>query len=138
METANPLDRYSLAKTREWREVTLKTRREEIILDRSAGCHEGLVKDWPIVCAATESPEALSEYIRSRERGRPVRAMVGRPEIPGVYFFRDDLSGLSFERTFRPVHEIPASILDYRDQPNSPAFYTGAMELDDMLPQMAR
>lgn len=31
METANPLDRYSPAKTREWRKVTLKMLREEII-----------------------------------------------------------------------------------------------------------
>jgi len=138
VETANPLDRYALAKTREWRKVTQKTLREQIIPADRPAVMKGLVKDWPIVRAAAESPEALSEYIRSRDRGRPVRVMVGRPEIRGVYFFRDDLSGLNFERSFRPVHEVLASILSYRDQPNSPSLYTGAMELDDTLPQMAQ
>lgn len=98
----------------------------------------GLVKDWPIVRAAAKSPEALGGYLRARDSGRPSCLMLGQPDIQGVHFFRDDLSGLSFERAYRPVHEIFADILRYRNDPTSPALYTGATSLEDTLPEMAR
>jgi hypothetical protein len=124
------------ARTREWREVTPKMLREQIIpLDRPAVL-KGLVKDWPIVRAAAESPEALGEYLRARDRGRPVRVMLGAPQIGGVYFFRDDLSGLNFENAHRPVHEVYAAILACRTQAAPPAIYTGAAALEDTVPAL--
>lgn len=48
---------------------------------------------------------ALLEYVRARDLGRPTKIMVGEPEIQGLYFLRDDMTGLNFERQLRPVHE---------------------------------
>jgi hypothetical protein len=138
MAMTDSLQYDSLAKTREWRDVTLGTLRGQIIPADRPAVLRGVVEHWPIVRAAAESPEALSEYIRARDCGRPIRVMVGQPEIRGVYFFRDDMSGLNFEQVYRPTHEILASILDYRDHPNPPSLYTGATALEHTLPQMAR
>jgi hypothetical protein len=53
------VDHASLAKTREWRNVTSETLRNEIIpLDRPAVL-KGLVKDWPIVSASEQAAAAL-------------------------------------------------------------------------------
>jgi hypothetical protein len=138
MARVNPLERYTLARTREWHNVTARMLREQIIPADQPAVLKGLVRDWPMVRAAQESPEALGEYIRVRDRGRPVRVMVGRPEIQGVFFFRDDLAGLNFERAFRPVHEVLAEILRYRTEANPPWLYIGATKLEDTLPEAAR
>src|ERR1700722_9778495 len=97
MATADLLDRTSLAKTAEWRNVDLKTLRGEIIPRDRPAVLKGLVEHWPIVRASAESDTALHDYIRARDQGRPVRILVGKPDIRGVYFYRDDMSGLNFE-----------------------------------------
>ena len=122
------------ARTREWRNVTAHMLREQIIpLDRPAVL-KGLVSDWPLARAAAQSPEALGAHLRARDRGRPVRIMVGPPQIRGVFFFRDDLSGLNFEHTHRPVHEVFATLLGCRSDSDAPAIYTGATALEETLP----
>ena len=132
------LERYSLAKTREWRDVTARTLREQIIPADRPAVMRGLVENWPIVRAAAESPEALSRYIVTRDTGRPIRVMVGRPEIRGLYFFREDMGGLNFEQAYRPAREILATILSYADHSSPPSLYTGAAAIEDTLPQMVR
>jgi hypothetical protein len=128
----------SLAKTREWWNVTPGTLRNEIIpLDRPAVL-KGLVKDWPLVRASAQSPAALYDYIRARDQGRPIQILVGKPDIKGVYFFRDDLSGLNFEYAQKSFHETLAALLSYRDRPDPPALYTGAALVSETCPSVAQ
>ena len=97
----NPANTTELPTTREWRNVDLKCLREEIIARDRPAVIKGLVNDWPMARAAAQSPQALLEYVRERDLSRPVRVLVGPPEIKGLYFFRDDLSGLNFEYAHR-------------------------------------
>ena len=57
----------------------------------------GLVRDWPAVRAAGESPQALATYLRRFDSGRPIEAFFGRPEIRGRFTYRDDLRSFNFE-----------------------------------------
>ncbi len=120
------MERPPLARTREWRNVDAKTLRDEIIPRDQPAILKGLVADWPIVRASAQSPRALFDYLRARDLGRPIRIMVGNPDIEGLYFYRDDMTGLNFEYVHEPFHAALARILAYRDQPNSPSIYTGA------------
>ena len=126
MSTAVPMEQPSLARVREWRDVDLKMLREEIIPRDKPAVLKGFVSEWPIVRAARQSPEALLEYVRARDLGHPIRIMVGRPEIKGVYFYRDDMAGLNFEYQQQPLHGALANILACRTVPDAPAIYTGA------------
>jgi hypothetical protein len=127
-----------LAKTQEWRNVTSQTLRDEIIpLDRPAVL-KGLVEEWPIVRASEQSPAALYDYIRMRDQGRPIRILVGRPDIQGLYFYRDDLSGLNFDYALKPLHETLATILTYQDRTDAPAIYTGAALVSETCPSVAQ
>lgn len=139
MATAGLLERTSLARTREWRDVDLETFRGEIVPRDRPAILKGLVRHWPIVRASAESPQALLDYVRARDLGRPVRILVGRPEIKGVYFYRDDMAGLNFEYAYQPFHATLASILGYVNHPDPPAIYTGATPpLSENFPQIAR
>ena len=138
MGDASTLDRIVLGKTKEWRNVDLTTLRAEIIPRDRPAVLKGLVKHWPIVRAGAQSDAALYEYIRARDQGRPVRILVGRPDIKGVYFFRDDMSGLNFEFAQQSFHATLAQIVSYKDHPNPPAIYTGATLVSETCPEVAK
>jgi hypothetical protein len=128
----------SPATTREWRNVDARILREEIIPRDRPAVLKGLVAHWPIVRAAAQSPQALCDYVRSRDLGRPVRLMLGRPEINGVYFYRDDMRGLNFDVASQPFHATLAQILACSGQQDAPAMYTGATPpLTENFPQIA-
>lgn len=138
MAAADLMERASPAKTREWHNVDLQTLRGEIIPRDRPAVLKGLAAQWPIVRAAAQSPQALLEYVRARDRGRPTRIMVGRPDIKGLYFFRDDMAGLNFDVQLRPVHETLATIIGCGNQPNPPAIYTGATAVEENFPDIGR
>lgn len=87
---------------------------------------------------AARSPEDLLEYVRARDPGQPIRIMVGRPEIKGVYFYRDDMMGLNFEYQQKPLHAVLGSILASRTVPDAPAIYTGGRAVEEFFPQIGR
>ena len=136
MATSEVLERPALARTPEWHNVDLKVLHEEIIPRDKPAVLKGLVKDWPIVRAAAQSPQALLEYVRERDLSRPIRVLVGQPDIKGLYFYRDDMSGLNFEYAQRPFHAALASILAGASQANPPSIYTGATPVEDNFPQI--
>jgi hypothetical protein len=127
-----------LPQTREWRNVDLQTLRNEIIPRDRPAVMKGMVQHWPLVRASAQSPQALLEYIRARDLAKPIRVMVGRPEIKGLYFYRDDMTGLNFEYAQQPFHAALASILGHLDDPNPPAIYTGATSVAENFPQIAQ
>ena len=138
MSTALPLEQASLPQVREWRNVDLRALREEIIPADRPAVLKGFVAQWPIVRAAAQSPEALLDYVRARDPGHPLKIMVGRPEIKGHYFYRDDMAGLNFEYQEHPLHAALANILACRARPEAPAIYTGARSVERYFPQIGR
>lgn len=93
MPAPDLVDYCALRGTAEWRNVDLKTLRGEIIPRHRPAVLKGLVKDWPMVRASARSDSALYEYIRTRDQNRPIRILIGNPDIKGVYFYRDDMTG---------------------------------------------
>ena len=136
MEISNLPERASLPKTQEWRDVDLQTLREEIIPRDKPAVMKGLARDWPMVHAGAQSPQALLDYIRERDLSRPIRVMIGQPDIKGLYFYRDDMSGLNFEYAHRPFHAALKTILANGHEANPPAIYTGATAVEDNFPQI--
>jgi hypothetical protein len=132
MTTSSP------AKTMEWRNVDLKTLRDEIIPRDRPAVLKGLVEHWPIVHVSAQSNAALLDYIRVRDLGRPTTILVGKPDIEGFYFYRDDMSGLNFEYSYQPFHAALASILSWVNHPRPPAIYTGATLVSATCPDVAR
>ncbi len=138
MERTGIVDFYSLAKTPEWLNVDLDTLREEIIPRDRPAVMKGLVEHWPMVRASRQSAEALFEYVRARDLCRPVRVLLGQPQIKGLYFYRDDMAGLNFELAQQPFHTVFTTILASRNQSDPAAIYTGATSVEDNFPLIGR
>lgn len=87
---------------------------------------KGLVADWPIVQAARHSPQSLLAYVRARDQGQPTQAYLGSADIKGLFFYRDDMSGLNFDRRMQPLHVTMAAIIDQAEKPTPSAIYAPA------------
>lgn len=121
MSAAATLERSALAKTPEWRDVDLRTFREEIMVRDRPAVLRGLAADWPLVQAGRTSAQALLTYVRSRDPGHALRTLVGAPQIKGLFFFRDDLTGLNFEYSNSTLHAALGSLLTQAQHPDPPA-----------------
>ena len=138
MPSVAALDGSPPAKTREWRHIDPQTLQSQIIARDKPAVIKGLVEHWPIVRASAQSAQALLEYIRARDLSRPVKVMLGQPDISGFYFYRDDMTGLNFEYALQPFHATFASILDYVSHPAPPAIYSGATSVAENFPEIGR
>ncbi|WP_349311826.1 cupin-like domain-containing protein [Brevundimonas subvibrioides] len=95
---------------------------------------KGLVKDWPAVSAARTSPAALADYLLRHDRGAPVRAFFGAPQMGGRFGYSDDLSGFNHEQRSTTLQALLDQLLD----PDTPGdvghVYAGGVPLPTVLP----
>lgn len=126
-----------VAKTPEWRNVDAATFHNEIVPRDRPAVLKGLVAHWPVVQAASKSPEALHGYLQAHDGGRPTQTYMAPPDIKGLFFYREDMTGLNFQRVQQPLHVTIAAILAQMNQPDPPAIYAPATP-GALLPSFAR
>lgn len=125
------------APIREWHDVDRARFAAEIVPLREPAVLRGLAKSWPAVTAARQSPEALCDYIRGADLGRPVPAFLGPPQIAGRFWYRDDMRGLNYQQRAAPIGELLDVLLQVKDDPQPPAFYAGAVPVKENCPAFA-
>jgi hypothetical protein len=128
METAHTkmTERAVLPRTAEWHGIDAAMFRSTIIPRDRPAVLKGLVADWPVVQAARKSPQDLHAYLRARDQGQPTQAYLASADIKGLFFYRNDMTGLNFERVMQPLHATLAAILAQMDKPDPPAIYAPA------------
>jgi hypothetical protein len=119
------------------RDVDLKTFREEIVPAGQPVILSQLVRDWPAVRAARESPRALADVIKRYDRGAQPFVIEQAPELDGRLFYRDDMSGFNFTRHVGSIGGTLERLLALQDQPHPGAIFLESMKADDFLPDFA-
>jgi hypothetical protein len=117
--------------------VDLKTFREEILPANQPVVLEGLVKEWPAVQAGLRSPQALGDYLRAFDQGRPVAVLEGPPSIRGHFFYRDDMRGMNFERRPSTISATIERLLAQMEDPSPAALYIESTPTMEHLPPFA-
>jgi hypothetical protein len=97
----------------------------------------GLVGAWPAVATTRASAEEAVDYLRRFDRGGPVEAFVGPPEIGGRFFYTPDVTGFNFERQRGKLGDILRYLLAAREEENARAVYVGSTPLPEILPGFA-
>jgi hypothetical protein len=118
-------------------DVELKTFRDEIRPAAEPVVLKGLVSDWPVVRAARESPRALADAIRRFDRGRMPNVIEIPAAAKGQLFYRDDLSGLNFQRRAAPIGATLDRLLSLMDEPDPVAVFIESMVTQEFLPDFA-
>jgi hypothetical protein len=116
----------TLPRTPEWHGVDAATFHNEIIPRDRPTVLKGLVAHWPVVRAARQSPQALHAYLRAHDGGQPTQTYVAPADIKGVFFYRDDMTGLNFQRVQQPLHATVAAVMAQMDRTDPPAIYAPA------------
>jgi hypothetical protein len=97
---------------------------------------KGLARDWPIVRAGLQSPQAARDYIRSHDRGVGVVGYTGAPEIKGRFFYDETLTGLNFRAERAPLDDFLRRIEAVEGQAEAPSIYIGSTDLDAYFPSL--
>jgi hypothetical protein len=97
----------------------------------------GACGDWPVVRAARESWGALAAYLAGFDSGVPAQAFIGKPEIAGRYYYRDELDGFNFARETLRISEALERIGANATDPDAATLYMGSITTDDHLPGFA-
>jgi hypothetical protein len=121
-------------KAQEWHDVdaalleaTIKPRGRPAIL-------RGLVKDWPVVEAGRESPQALSAYLKKFYSGLPAPLFEGPASINGRFFYNDTLDGFNFESKRALLSDVLDRLQQALGQESTPALYAGSVSIPIYLP----
>ena len=125
-------------KTREWRDVTPEIFRAEIMPGNAPAILKGLIADWPAVAAARASDEAMADYLRGFDAGRPVAVLRGEPQIGGRFFYTNDMSALNFQRHNVPLGEALDQLLALRNDAAPPALAVQSTPTAAALPGFAQ
>lgn len=122
---------------REWRGISAETFRDEIAAAERPAVLRGLVRDWPVVRAGSQSPRLLSDYLLRFDSGLAAKTLVGPPAIKGRFFYNDDLKSLNFERREENLRPALERLLAHLDDPDPPALAIQAASARDYLPGFA-
>lgn len=66
----------------------------------------GLVRDWPLVSAASGSIEDTANYLFPHCDDKPVNTFIGGAAMKGRFFYGDDLKSFNFERVQISVRQL--------------------------------
>lgn len=94
-----------------------------------------LVRAWPAVIAAQESPSRFRDYVSKFDAGGIAEVFVGDSRTKGRYYYSEDLKQFNFERTRMKFGEALDRIFSSTDQSST---YLGSVPIDAYLPGFAR
>jgi hypothetical protein len=122
----------------EWRGVDRAKFESDIVPRGQPAILRGLVREWPAVEHGLDSPAALSAYIARFDKGISVPAIAGSPAIKGRLFYRDDMSGLNFNRSHQRIGVVVDSLVRALADPDPPAICVQAIPAAGCLPGFER
>jgi hypothetical protein len=130
----NPSIWSEMKPIRAWDNVDAQSFRTDIEPLQRPAVLRGLVRHWPAVAKAQESPRALADYLLHHGNARPVLAFVGEPQMRGRYFYREDLRSVNFQQQRIPLKTILSFLLQELHNTNPPFCYAGAVPVAQHLP----
>jgi hypothetical protein len=108
--------------------------RRELLEHKQPAILRGLVRGWPAVQHALDSPASLVRYLSRFDSGKPVDALLAAPEIDGQIFYNETMTGYNFLRNRLPLASVTEQILRYSKYPKSPAVAAQSALIRDCLP----
>jgi len=117
--------------------VDLKTFNDEIRPAAQPVIMRGLVRDWPAVRAARESPRAFVDLLRGFDQGRQITVVERPAGSSGHLFYNAQMSGFNFTRTPGHIGATLERLLALADAPEAPAVFLESMPAETFMPAFA-
>ena len=94
----------------------------------------GLARDWSLVRAGLESPQAAMAQLRANYNGRPVHYSWGEPATAGRPFYNEGFTALNCEVRRGGLDQVLDELASYLDDPHPPTYYVASLLVDTCLP----
>jgi len=98
----------------------------------------GVASGWPAVAKGHASPLALAQYLATKDNGRPVDALMTRPEEGGRLFFDATMTGFNYVHSKLPVSHVLEQILRYAQFERAPAVVVQSAAIVNCMPDLKR
>jgi Cupin-like domain len=108
--------------------------RRQVLSEERPAVIRGLVDHWAAVREGRASPDALIRYFKQFDAGRPVDALLMRPEVGGQLSYNETMTGFNFVRNRLPLTEIAEQVLRYAKFSNAPSVAAQSALIRDCLP----
>lgn len=125
----------NLQKIPEWHNVSEKIFREEILTEYRPAVLRGVVKNWPSVQHAINSPESICAYLHAFDKGIVADVMLTPPEVKGRMFYQDDMSGFNFLRNKLSISAVLNQLARYSQFENPPSVALQCAPVADCIPE---
>lgn len=107
---------------------------ERLVAENLPTVLPGLARDWPLVQAGLESPQAAMAQLRSSYNGRPVQYNWGDPATAGRPFYNDDFTALNCQVRRGTLDQVLDELASHLDDPAPPTYYVASLLVDYCLP----
>lgn len=94
----------------------------------------GLVSDWPLVAAGREGLAATLQYLAGYDAGKPVDALLARPDALRHFSYGPDLAGFNFMRDRRPLAALFEQFWRYSHFAEPPSLAVQSALIAEALP----
>jgi hypothetical protein len=118
----------------EWHDVDEATFTHEIATRYEPAVLRGVVAQWPAVRHGVESPVAFYRYLAAFDSGRPVDAILMRPEVQGRIGYDATMDGFNFARNRLPITTLVEQLARYGHFDNPPSLAVQSALVPDCLP----
>jgi hypothetical protein len=95
---------------------------------------KGLVKQWPAVEAAMQSPEAANQYICEFYNNELVNTAIGNSDNDGAIFYNHDLSGFTYQRQRMRLDGVLEQIRALEGAGSAQAYYVDSAPVEYCIP----
>ena len=94
----------------------------------------GIARDWPLVQAGQEGPDAALDYLEQLDSGAPTDIMLAPPSEYGRFFYAPDMRGFNFQRQRGTLTQLARQLRALAGDPAPPGLYAGATATRSHLP----
>lgn len=126
--------RTALQNIQEWHGVDRTVFENEIFPANRPAVLRGLLRDWPAVHASLESRPGVVDYLKARDTGGAVNAIVGPPQIGGRFFYTEDFRDFNFQSKSVSISSALDTLVSLAEAPQPPAIALQAVSVPDNLP----
>lgn len=95
---------------------------------------KGLVREWPIVKAAMQSPEAAYNYLCQFYNGELLNTVIGDETNNGAIFYNQDFTGFAYERLRSSLTRVYRNINNLHASGSQRAYYIDSAPVDGCVP----
>lgn len=94
----------------------------------------GIVKQWPVVKAATNSADQVLDYLCQFNTDEPLTVFRGDSKEKGRVFYNSDFTGFNYDVEAMPLSQLVSQIKQSLNQSDAPMLYVGSTMIDKWLP----